>query len=310
MASPLPPVLTSGLPWRQPIMPDITKLDGVTRANAYQVPPELLQQTENSRRWDDTDIVDLALNMVEVLQPSNRIRGQLVPISVDWDKDGNLIIVDGRRRTAAIRYINENGLYMEDGKVVPLKVRCEFYKGPDSETFTTAALTNVKRKELSAIDLAHCMSTMEKQGKTRKEISKLLDCSETLISRTLKLLTLPVAVQRDIHKGKIAASVGMEMAGDEGAAAEVAQEAEAGGKPTVEKIRKARRKKAEAGEEVAGPKSRSRKVVYNLFVEWAGCKDGTLEEGIIKFSATMVKYFDGDGGDRAVLNRLRELAGE
>ena len=105
-------------------------------------------------------------------------------------------------------------------------------------------------------------------------------------------------------------SKGMEMAGDEGTTTAVAQETAAGEKPTVEKIRKKRREKAERGEEAAGPKTRSRKVVYNLFTEWAGCEDGTLEESVMKFAATMVKYFDGEAGDRAVLNRLRELAGD
>jgi ParB/RepB/Spo0J family partition protein len=279
-------------------MPDITKLDGVTRANAYKVPPEILQHAENSRRWDDNEVIDLALDIVE--------RGQKVAVLVKWGEGDQLLVTDGRRRVAAIRYINENGLSM-DG---PLKVRCEFDTAAKEESFVTAVVTNLKRKGLSDIDLAHSITTLEKQGKTRKEISKLLEISEALISRTLKLITLPAAVQKDIHRGKIAASVGYEMAGDETATQEVAQEAAAGGKPTVEKIRKARREKAEKGEEAAGPKTRSRKVVYNLFVEWAGCTDGTLEDKIMKFASTMVKYMDGETGDRAVLNRLRDLIGE
>ena len=285
-------------------MPDITKLDGVTRANAYKVPPDLLQHAENSRRWDDTDIVDLALSILE--------EGQKVPVLVKWGEDGQLLVADGRRRVAAIRYINENGLAMdnEDGSITPLQVRCEFDGAKKGESFVTAVITNMKRKGLTPIDLAHSIATLEGQGKTRKDIAKILEISETQISRTLKLLTLPVAVQKDIHKGKIAASVGMEMAGDEGAQADAAEASAAGEKPTVEKIRRKRREKAEKGEETAGPKARSRKVVYNLFVEWAGCDDGTIEDGIKKFSATMVEYFDGSCGDRKVLNRLRELPGE
>jgi ParB/RepB/Spo0J family partition protein len=280
-------------------MPAIVDLEGVSRSNAYLIPPESLSQGENSRRWPDQDILELALDMVD--------RGQLVAVLVAWEKvpgaEDRLVVVDGNRRVAAIQYINENGL-SED---CPLKVRCEQYKG---EKFAASVATNLKRKSLTPIDLAHAITTLEKGGKTRKDISKLLEISEALISRTLTLTTLPAAVQKDIHKGKIAASVGYEMAGDAGAQEAVEEASAAGEKPTVEKIRKARRQKAEAGQETAGTKARSRKVVYNLFTEWAGCDDGTLEDGIKKFSATMVEYMDGSCGDRKVLNRLRELAGD
>jgi ParB/RepB/Spo0J family partition protein len=279
-------------------MAAIVDLEGVSRANAYLIPAETLEQGENSRRWPDQDILELALDIVD--------RGQLVPVSVAWEKattpnaDDRLVVVDGNRRVAAIRYINENGLAV-DG---PLKVRCEQFKG---EKFSASVAANLKRKGLTPIDLAHAITTLEKAGKPRKEIAKLLEISEALISRTLKLTTLPAAVQKDIHKGKIAASVGYEMAGDEGAAQTVAEESAAGEQPTVEKIRKVRREKAEKGEEVAGPKARSRKVVYNLFQEWAGCTDGTIEDEVKKFSAAMVEYMDGSCGDRKILNRLREM---
>lgn len=134
-------------------MPNITDVAGVTRANAYQIPPEQLQQVENSRRWDDTDIAELALDIVD--------RGQLVTVIVNWDAEGHLVVVDGRRRVAAIRYINENGL-LED---CPIKVRCEMFKGQKGEAFAAAAVTNVKRKGLTAIDLAHCITTWRRRAR-------------------------------------------------------------------------------------------------------------------------------------------------
>ena len=300
-------------------MATITNVDGVTRANAYRIPVEELEQKEDSRRWSDTDVLDLAMDIID--------RGQLVPVLVTWDKDGDrdrLVVVAGRRRVAAIRYINENGLYMEGDKVVPLKVLCMQFSGPATETFAAATVENLKRKGLSAIDLAHSIATLEKQGKTRKEIAKLLEISEALISQTLKLLTLPAAMQRDIHKGRIAASVGYEVASlspeDRARATPVATPpanqtpgavaTEEAPTPTRESVRAVKREKAEKGEETTGPKSRSRKVVYNLFADWAGCDDGTIEDDIKALCATLVKYFDGEVGDRAVLNRMRELVGE
>ena len=135
-----------------------------------------------------------------------------------------------------------------------------------------------------------------------------------------EVLTLSVPIQKDIHKGKIAASVGYELAGMEPAertkALEIATTADEGpaepakAKPTRTSVRKAKREAAEKGAETKGSTARSRKEVYSLFTEWAACEDGTIAEGIRKLCATLVKYMDGETGDRAVLNRMRELEGE
>jgi len=301
----------------------LREIAGVTRANAYLIPPEELHEGAHSRRWADQDVLELALDILE--------RGQLVPVLIAWEKtDGQerLVVVEGHRRVAAIRYINENALSV-DG---PLKVRCEHFRGP--ERFAASVAANLKRKGLSPIDLAHSISTLEKEGKTRKDIAKLLEISEALISRSLRLLTLPAGLQKDIHKGKLSAEAGYELAGMEpadrdkamaeaqkpsasGSAAGAAGSATASGsgkgrQPSGVRAaaRKVKREKAERGEATSGPKSRSRKEIRNLFVAWAECEDGTIEEGVLKFAATMVKYMDGEVGDRAVLNWLRELAEE
>lgn len=274
-------------------MASIVDVAGVTRANAYLIPPEHLQEGENSRRWADTEILELALNIAD--------QGQLVPIQVAWRKGEDsqpvLAIVEGHRRVAAIRYINENGLSTD----CPLKVRCEQFKGADH--FVASASANIHRKELSPIDLAHTIATLEAGGKTRKEIAKLLGISEPLISRTLKLLTLPAGIQKDIHRGRLAASTGYDMADmtpEERTKAQESSEEAAEAKVTRKRARKAR-------EEVSGPKPRSRKEVYQQFSEWAGCTDGTIEEPILKLCQTIVKWMNNEVGERAVFNRMREL---
>ncbi len=330
-------------------MPAIVDLAGVSRANAYFIPAEQLEQKEDSRRWSDQDVTELALDIAE--------RGQLQPVLVTWDKtpEGKerLVIVAGRRRVAAIRYINERGL-SADG---PLKVLCLHFKG--AETFAAATVENRKRKGLSAIDLAYDIQTLLDLGKTRKQIAKLLEISEPLISRTLTLLKLPVSVQRDIHKGTISAETGYEMVTlpaedqekfSEPAEAQAERPAKAIGqesqteprpsrttaqasheepdssqersdpsqraepsrpratKPTRASVRKIKRDRVERGEETSGPTGLSRKEIRELFAEFAGCQDGTIEEPIMKLCAAIVKAIDGEIGSRAVLNRMRELA--
>lgn len=294
-------------------MPAIVDVAGVTRANAYMVPPEELYQGKNSRRWADTEISELAQDIFE--------RGQLVPILVAWEKGEDdtehLVVVDGNRRVSAIRYINENPEKFKNKP--PLKVLCQQFKG--AEKFSASVVTNLKRRGLSAIDRAHSIATLEEEGKTRKDIAKLLEVSEATVSQDLKLLSLSAAIQKDIHKGKIAASVGYELAGMEPAERTKALEtstttagesgqAEPKTKPTRTSVRKAKREAAEKGAETKGSTARSRKEVYSLFTEWAACEDGTIAEGIRKLCITLVKYMDGETGDRAVLNRMRELEGE
>ena len=298
----------------------ITDVAGVTRSNAYKVPPEELREGPHSRRWLDPDVTELALDILE--------RGQLVPALVQWSKDGQgkdcLEIVEGHRRAAAIRYINENGLYTERNEVAVLKVRCELFTGQGS--FAASVAANHKRKGLTPIDRAHSIATLEQGGMTRKDIAKLLEVSEPTLTQDLKLLTLSAKLQKDIHNGKLAASIGYELAGMEPAERDKALEpapttdpsTAAGGqtggqtasqaKPTRTSVRKAKRDKAERGEAVSGSVSRSRKEVYNLFAEWAGCGDGSIEDPIMKLCAAIVKYMDGGCGDRAILNRMRELA--
>ncbi len=288
-------------------MANITNVDGVSRANAYMIPVEQLHDGDNPRRWTDTDVAELALELLD--------RGkQLVPVIVRWsDSDPNqLEIVDGHRRAAAIRYINEQGLATE-----PWKVRCELFSGENS--FEAAVAATHKRKGFSAVDLANIITTLEKRGRTRKEIAKLLDISEPLISQSLKLLTLPAGLQKDIHKGKLSASAGYEMAdlspedrakmAEESKATSANPDGSSAAEPVVTrtKVRKAKRAAAEAGESTRGSKSRSRKEVYQQFADWAGCGDGTIEDSILKLCATITKWMDGEVGERAVLNRMREL---
>jgi ParB/RepB/Spo0J family partition protein len=323
----------------------LTDMAGVARANSLlSIPPDLIEDGDNSRRWPDTDVLELAMDILE--------HGQIVPAVVAYTKDPDgaehISMVEGHRRLAAVRYINEQGLYTgEDGKVVKLSIRCENVN-KKVDRFDVSVAGNLQRKGLSAIDLAHDINIMKSKGRTQTEIAKKLGISEPTVSRTLKLLTLPVALQKKIHKGEIAAETGYELAsmtpeerdaflagrakpapatqaqaqGPGGAAATAADgattpaaapdentpEPQDDGRLTTEKVRKAKREAAEAGAETRGPKDRSRKVVYNQFEEWAGCDDGTIEDPIIKHCKVMVRFMDGTISSQGVLRSLRTLA--
>ena len=317
----------------------LVELEGVSRANAYQIPPELMLPGENPRTKPDKDIRELADSILK--------HGQLVAVIVYTDDAGNPHILDGNRRVEAIRYINDNeDVFLTEypDLILPLKVRCEVYKGKDAYEASVAATH--KRKGFSPIDLGKIIQTLEAKGKSRKEIAKLLEISEPLISRTLKLTTLPANLQRDIHLGKMSAEAGYEMTGlteqeqatvlqDSGVAAPETKrpkretnmeksetgrpepdtspasgettEAKSRPKPLRQAIRRLKREKAEHGEASIGAIGLSRKEIREIFAEWAGCQDGTIEEPIMRLAQAVVKCIDGEVGSRAVLNRMREL---
>jgi ParB/RepB/Spo0J family partition protein len=315
-------------------MPQILDVKGAARANSYMLPPEALEPGGNSRKIPDTDVEDMVQDIL--------VRGQLQPVLIQWNSDGGLEIVDGHRRVLAISRINEMNLNADGSET---KVRCERFSGKPEDSFAASVAANLKRKDLSPMDRAYDIQQFEKMGKTRQEISQIMSISEPLISRALKLTTLPAAIQRKVHKREIASETAYELADmspedrDKAMAPKLSDPAttaegdvfgqtvtpqgvkDAGGqeqsesspKPTApaitrERIRQVKRDKAERGEETSGPVGRSKKEIRTQFEEWAKRDDQTIEEPIRKLCAAVVKFIDGEIGERAILTRMRELS--
>jgi ParB-like chromosome segregation protein Spo0J len=307
----------------------------------------------NSRKIPDTDVAETVDDMLRRIDKGQQ--PQLQPILVQWNAEGKLEIVDGHRRVESITRINADPKLSASHPllILPLKVRCERFSGKPEDSFEASVAANLQRKELSPMDRAYDIQQFEKMGKSRKEISQIMGISEPLISRSLKLTTLPVAIQRKVHKREIAAETAYELADMQPedrdkamgsklvgpvpiALAETNTEPgethpqpddvhslmgethtepgethEKPAKPqklTRERIRQVKRDKAERGEETSGPVGRSKKEIRNQFEEWAKRDDQTIEEPIRKLSASMVKFIDGEIGERAILTRMRELS--
>jgi len=282
-------------------MPQILDVKGAARANSYMLPPDQLLSGDNSRRNPDLDVDDLMQDI--------RVRGQLQPILIQWEKTGQLEIVDGHRRVEAIRRLNE----LNNPGAEPMKVRCEPYKGKREQSFQASVAANLQRKDLSPIDRAYDIQRMEKLGMTRQEIATLMGISEPLISRSLKLTTLPADIQRKVHKGEIASETAYELADmpkeerDEAVEASKA-EARAAGKPEAtarvqtKHTRKVRREKPEA----EGPKGRTLREIRDDWTEMAAKAEEIGEKSAAVFKS-LIDYAEGKIGIRAVLNRMWDL---
>ena len=180
-------------------MPQILDVKGAARANSYMLPPEALLPGDNARRVPDQDVEDM---IQEIL-----LRGQMKPITIQWNSENQLEIVDGHRRHLAVQRINERKLTTE-----PLKLRCEPFKGEREDAFAAAVAIQTHQKDLDPMDRAYDIERLEKAGKTRKEIAQILNISEPLISRALKLTKLPKAIQRKVSRGEIASETAYELA--------------------------------------------------------------------------------------------------
>jgi ParB/RepB/Spo0J family partition protein len=322
-------------------MPQILDVKGAARANSYMLPPEALSPGLNSRKIPDTDVSDMVQDILD--------RGQLAPVLVQWNAANELEIVDGHRRVLAISQINKQKLAHWPEL---MKVRCERFSGKPEDSFAASVAANLKRKDLSPMDRAYDIQQFEKMNKSRKEIAQIMGISEPLISRSLKLTTLPAAIQRKVHKREIPAETAYELAdmtpedrakvmepkpaetntapaetnaesaethppADDThiteaetptAPVETYQKPATAQKLTRERIRQVKRDKAERGEETSGPVGRTKKEIRTQFEEWAKREDETIEEPIRKLCASVVKFIDGEIGERAILTRMRELA--
>lgn len=164
----------------------------------YSVPVNdvLVVAENNGRRFGIGKVDDLVQSIVE--------QGQLQPVEAKLN-DGNLQLVYGFRRHAAITSINQSKLTKK-----PLEIKVTIIDDVDD---ATALMRNVaeneKRKDLSPVDRAWAIQRLTKpveeggMGKTQSEVATLFGKHKSWVSLTVRLLDLPAKVQRMVHDGKV-----------------------------------------------------------------------------------------------------------
>jgi ParB family chromosome partitioning protein len=104
----------------------------------------------------------------------------------------NYEIIAGERRWRAAQLACQHK--------VPVLVRTA-----SNEEAALAAITeNIEREELNPIELAHAFQRLKDSfALTHREIGHAFSVSDKSISHTLRLLTLPAAIQNEIEQGKL-----------------------------------------------------------------------------------------------------------
>ena len=170
--------------------PDNSETSQSGRMLGELVPIELLQPNPDQPRRD------FRPDQLEELAASIKEGGIIQPLIVRKDPnsaDGYIIVAGERRwRAAQIARLHE----------VPVVVR----DYTESESLQVALMENIQRADLNAMEESEaCRQLVERFGLTQEQLSASLGKSRSAIANSLRLLTLPDAVQALVRDGRLSA---------------------------------------------------------------------------------------------------------
>ena len=143
---------------------------------------------------------------INELSESIKKSGVLQPILVRPTNNGRYELIAGERRWRASKKIGLN------------KIPAIIKELQDQEVMVIALIENIQREDLSSIEEAEALQKLiEKTGKTKEELAKVISKSRSYVSNCLRLLTLPQNVKELLRSGKLSsgharALVGLEQA--------------------------------------------------------------------------------------------------
>ena len=152
------------------------------------VPVELLHPNPHNPRkhFNEEDLESLAKSLKD--------KGLLQPLVVRPRADGSFEIVAGERRWRASQRAGIHEL--------PVLIR----ELNDRETLEIALIENIQRSDLNALEEARAYRQMlEQYNYTQQQLADSIGKSRSHIANTMRLLSLPEAIQQQIENGKLTA---------------------------------------------------------------------------------------------------------
>lgn len=135
--------------------------------------------------FDETKLAELTESIKE--------HGVLQPLVVSSLDEGKYELIAGERRLQASKRAGRT--------TVPVVVRTAV---DDQEKLELAIIENIQRHDLNPIEEARAyLRLTDEFGLSQDEVAKKMGRSRPTVSNTLRLLTLPVEIQRAIIEGKI-----------------------------------------------------------------------------------------------------------
>ncbi|MDE2445426.1 MAG: ParB/RepB/Spo0J family partition protein [Alphaproteobacteria bacterium] len=152
------------------------------------VPVELLRPNPHNPRkhFAEEDLDSLAKSLKD--------KGLLQPLVVRPRSDGTYEIVAGERRWRASQRAGIHEL--------PVLIR----ELDDRETLEIALIENIQRSDLNALEEARAYKQLlEQYAYTQQQLADSIGKSRSHIANTMRLLSLPEAIQHQIENGKLTA---------------------------------------------------------------------------------------------------------
>jgi ParB family chromosome partitioning protein len=152
------------------------------------VPVELLHPNPHNPRkhFNEEDLESLAKSLKD--------KGLLQPLVVRPRADGSFEIVAGERRWRASQRVGIHEL--------PVLIR----ELNDRETLEIALIENIQRSDLNALEEARAYrQLLEQYNYTQQQLADSIGKSRSHIANTMRLLSLPEAIQQQIENGKLTA---------------------------------------------------------------------------------------------------------
>ncbi len=151
-----------------------------------QLPVEKIKSNPHQPR------ADFSYESLEELTNSIKEHGILQPLIVTRTDDGGYQLVAGERRLRAAQIL--------ELKTVPAVIR----KVEEQQKLELALVENLQRKDLNPIEEAVAYQRLiDEFNLTQEEVAKRIGKSRTVITNTLRLLTLPTEIQKTLIAGKI-----------------------------------------------------------------------------------------------------------
>jgi ParB family transcriptional regulator, chromosome partitioning protein len=163
--------------------------------------------------------------------------GLLQPIVVRVHGDG-YVLVAGERRLRAVKQLGH--------AEIPAVIRADT---DDATNLTEALVENLQRDDLNPLEEAAAFrQLLEDLGMTHDEIAQRVGRSRSAVTNTIRLLSLPMAIQKAVVAGDLSAGHARALLGteDEAYAIHIAQRAVAEGW-TVRRVEEAMRLRATQG---------------------------------------------------------------
>ena len=158
-----------------------------TSDSAYRLLPIYKVEPNPDQPRHDFDEEEL-----QALSESISVHGVIQPLTVREMPNGYYQIIAGERRWRAARMAN-----ISDVPVIVVEA-------DDKKAMELALIENLQRQDLNPVEEAlGYQSLIEEYGLTQEVAAKRLGKSRSAVANTMRLLTLPDSVQKQVSKGEI-----------------------------------------------------------------------------------------------------------